>query len=107
MNKHILYATGVGLILSDIIPTPADALYFKIEKNLRDKWKSGEISPNKYWTYETLAYYGLNPLWWSIVLGASYFTKGDYVKKATVGLSLLGAGAVIGVIYSNLRKDKK
>ena len=29
----ILYAGAIGLILSDIIPTPADALYFHTEKN--------------------------------------------------------------------------
>ncbi len=38
-----LYSAGIGLVLSDIIPTPADAAYFWAEKKLRDKWKNGEI----------------------------------------------------------------
>jgi len=104
-GNAILYATMIGLIASDIIPTPADAIYFKIERNLRDKWKAGTITPKQYWTYEGLAYYGLNPLWWSLVLGATIFTKGDYTQKMKVGVTILGAGAVIGVLYSNVRKD--
>ena len=35
--KGVLYAGLLGLLVSDILPTPADALYFYIERNLRDK----------------------------------------------------------------------
>lgn len=41
----VLYGLGIGLVLSDVIPTVGDGLYFKIERNLRDKWKRGEITP--------------------------------------------------------------
>jgi hypothetical protein len=34
-----------------------------------------------------------------------YFTKGDVKDKAKIGLIIVGAGAVVGVIYRNYTKD--
>lgn len=104
-SNGVLYAGAVGLILSDIIPTPADALYFHTEKKLRDQWKAGKITPQKYWSRTAMSYYLYNPIWWTIVLGAVYYTKGDVKDKAKIGLMLVGAGAVVGVIYRNYKKD--
>ena len=103
--QGVLYAGAVGLLLSDVIPTPADALYFYTEKRLRDKWKNNEITPEKYWTRSASAYYLYNPVWWGLVLAALYFTKGDVKDKAKIGLAIVGAGAVVGVIYRNYTKD--
>ena len=103
----VLYAGAVGLILSDIIPTPADALYFYTEKKLRDKWKNGEIAPEKYWKKTAMAYYLYNPIWWILVLAVVYNIEGDLEKKAKIGLALAGAGAVIGIIYRNYSQDIK
>jgi hypothetical protein len=52
-----------------------------------------------------LYYYGLNPIWWSLVLGALVLTKGTYTSKLKVGLTIVGAGAVIGVLNKNIKKD--
>jgi hypothetical protein len=101
----VLYAGAVGLILSDIIPTPADAVYFYYEKKLRDQWKSGKISPKQYWSKSVSAYYLLNPIWWTGVLATLYYVKGDVKQKAKIGLAVVGVGAVIGIIYRNYRKD--
>lgn len=103
----VLYAGAAGLLLSDIIPTPADALYFHTEKRLRDKWKNNEITPEKYWLKTAAAYYLYNPVWWGLVITAMYFTKGDVKDKAKIGLIIVGAGAVVGVIYRNYTKDIK
>jgi len=101
----VLYAGAVGLILSDIIPTPADALYFYTEKKLRDKWKNGEITPEKYWKKTAMAYYLYNPIWWILVLAVMYNIEGDLAKKAKIGLAIAGAGAVVGMIYRNYSQD--
>lgn len=101
----VLYAGAVGLILSDIIPTPADALYFYTEKKLRDKWKNGEITPEKYWKKTAMAYYLYNPIWWILVLAVMYNIEGDLAKKAKIGLAIAGAGAVVGIIYRNYSQD--
>lgn len=105
-GNALLYAGAVGLLLSDVIPTPADALYFRLQQKNKAKLQSGEITPTQYWTRDAIYYYGLNPLWWSIVLGALYFTKGDYTQKAKVGLGLLATGVVVGVIHRNIKKDE-
>ena len=105
-HTGVLYAGAIGLLLSDIIPTPADGLYFYAERKLKDKLESKLITPEQYWTRSALAYYGYNPIWWGLVLGAMVLTKGDYKQKAKVGLGIIGAGAVLGVIHKNIESDK-
>ena len=106
-GNAILYAGAIGLLISDVIPTPADALYFYLQRKNKDKLNKGEITPKKYWTRSALYYYGLNPIWWTIVLGAMYYTKGDYTSKAKVGIGLLASGIVVGVIHKNIKKDEE
>jgi len=104
-HSKLLLATGVGLVLSDIIPTPADALYF----NLQQKWKAeledGKITPNQYWTKDAAAYYGLNPIWWLGVLGATFLIGKTDKQRMGVFVTLLAGGVVIGVISKNIKKD--
>jgi hypothetical protein len=106
-HTGLLYAGAIGLLLSDIIPTPADGLYFYTERKLKEKLENGTITSSQYWNYSALAYYGYNPIWWSIVLGSIVLTKGDYKQKAKVGLAVIGAGAVIGVLHKNIEIDKE
>ena len=101
----IIYAGAIGLILSDIIPTPADALYFYTEKKLRDQWVNKTITPKQYWVRSASAYYLYNPIWWTLVLGAMHYTEGGFKQKAKIGLIAIGAGAVIGMIYRNYKVD--
>jgi hypothetical protein len=103
----VLYAGAVGLILSDVIPTPADALYYYTEKKLREKWKNGEITPEKYWEKTAMAYYLYKPIWWILVVAVVYNIPGDLTKKAKVGMSIVGAGALIGIISRNYSQDIK
>ena len=106
-GNAIIYAGALGLLLSDIVPTPADALYFYIQQKNKAKLQKGEITPKKYWSQEAVLYYGLNPLWWTIVLSAIYFTKGDYTQKAKVGLGVIAAGVVVSVLHKNIKKDEE
>lgn len=106
-GNALLYAGALGLLLSDVLPTPADIWYFNLEKNLRDKWQKKEISPTQYWERKTLYYYGPNALWWSLVLGAVVLTGKDFNQKLKVGFGLISLGAVVAVIYKNIRQDIK
>ncbi len=103
----ILYAGLIGLALSDIIPTPADALYFYNQQRLKEKFAKKEITANKYWFKEGANYYGLNLLWWLTVIGVVSITKGGLKRKASVGIGMVAAGAVLGVIALNIKKDKE
>lgn len=106
-GNAILYAGAIGLLLSDVIPTPADALYFNLQQKNKAKLEKGDITPKQYWTRDAVLYYGLNPLWWSVVLATLYYTKGDYTTKAKVGIGLIAAGAVVAVLHKNIRKDEE
>jgi len=106
-GNAILYAGAIGLLLSDVIPTPADGLYFYLQQKNKAKLQAKEITPKQYWVRDAAYYYGLNPIWWGLVLGSLYLTKGDYTQKAKVGIALIAAGAVIGVLNKNIKKDEK
>lgn len=106
-GNAILYAGTIGLLLSDLIPTPADAIYFRLQEKNKTLLEQNKITPRQFWTRDALMYYGLNPIWWSLVLGAVVFTKGDVSQKAKVGIALVGAGAVIGVLAKNIREEEK
>jgi hypothetical protein len=105
-GNAILYAGALGLILSDVIPTPADAIYFSLQQKNKAKLEAKELTPKQYWTRDAVMYYGLNPLWWSLVFGAVYLTKGDYNQKLKVGFGLLATGVVVGVLNKNIKKDE-
>lgn len=105
-GNAVVYAGALGLLLSDIIPTPADAIYFTLQQKNKSKLEKGEITPEQYWTRDAIYYYGLNPIWWAMVLGAIYVTKGDYTNKLKIGMGVIGAGAVFGVLSKNIEKDK-
>lgn len=104
-SNGVLYAGAVGIILSDIIPTPAEAVFYYREKNLREKWEEGKITPEQYFrgSYQSLHY--SKSIWWIGVLGAMYFKKGNTNQKAMFGLALVGGGAIAGMVYKMMRKD--
>ena len=58
-----IYVLMIGLLLSDIIPTPGDALFFSYTRGLRDKYINKEITPKQYWDRTAAGYYFFNALW--------------------------------------------
>jgi hypothetical protein len=103
----MLYVAGISFILADAIPTPADAYYFNFQQKNKQKLEEGKIVPKQYWTREATAYYLSNIVWWSLVLGAMVYTKGDYTQKAKVGLGIIAGGVVLSVIHKNIKKDEE
>ena len=104
-GEAVLYAGLIGLIVSDILPTPADGVYFRLMAKNKAKLESGEITPRQYWTRDAILYYGLNPLWWSLVALTVVSVKGDLNDKLKWGIALVGAGAVIGVLNKNIKEE--
>jgi hypothetical protein len=76
-----------------------------MEKN-KQLLNKGEITPKQYWTRDAVMYYGLNPLWWLLVLGIVIKTKGGLDNKVKWGLGLVSAGVVIGVISKNIKEEE-
>jgi hypothetical protein len=104
-ESKILLAGGIGLILSDIIPTPADAWYFKLQSKWKSELEDKKITPKQYWTKNALAYYGLNPLYWSGILAITFAIGQNPREKLGIFAALLAGGAVIGVLSKNIKKD--
>lgn len=101
----LLYALGAGLFLSDLIPTPADGVYFAYQRNNKEKLEKGELNPKQYWLRDAAGYYGFNALWWGSILSASYFLGKDYTQKRNLMLGLIAGGVVVSVLNSNIKKD--
>ena len=106
-KTNLLYALGVGLLLSDLIPTPADALYFYKQRKNKQKLENKEITPKQYWIRDAMGYYGFNALWWSSVLGATILLGKDYKQKRDILIGLVAGGLVVGVIAKNIKKDEE
>jgi uncharacterized membrane protein YkvI len=106
-NTKLLYAVGVGLILSDIIPTPADALVFYRQRINKQALEKGEITPKQYWEREAFNYYALNPIWWLGVLGITHAFGNTYEQKRNILIGLVAGGVVLGVLAKNIKKDEE
>lgn len=106
-GEAVLYGSLIGLVVSDIIPTPADAVYFRMMEVNKRLLEENKITPRQYWTRDAALYYGLNPIWWLLVLGVVVNTKGGLDNKLKLGVALIGAGAVFGVISKNIREEEQ
>jgi hypothetical protein len=106
-GNAIVYAGALGLLASDIIPTPADSAYLYLQRKLKEKQLKGEITSKQYWTYESISYYTLNPIYWALVLGAVYLTKGGYMNKIKIGGTIIASGALLAVIHKNIVEEEK
>jgi hypothetical protein len=105
-DNGLLFAALAGLVLSDIIPTPGDALYFHYVKKWRDMWSAGKLTSRQFWTKEALAYYTFNSTWWLIVGFATFATPGKAQNKLKTLLALTGVGIVAGVLIKNVKSDE-
>ena len=106
-GNAVLIAGIAGLVFSDIIPTPGDALYFWQQQRLKKKLNDHKITPKAYWIKEASGYYLYNSIWWALVGTAVLITKGDFHQKMKIGLGCIGAGVVIAVIVKNIHKDEE
>lgn len=105
-GNGVFIAGMIGLVASDIIPTPGDALYFWDQQRLKKKLENKEITAKQYWLKNAAGYYLYNSLWWGAVFGISMLAGGSFSHKMKIALALTGGGAVIGVIHQNIKKDK-
>jgi xanthine/uracil permease len=106
-GNGILLAGIVGLILSDIIPTPGDALYFWDQQRLRQNMEKGSITVKAYWRKNAEGYYLFNSGWWLLTGIIVMKTGKTFDQKLKIMTSLISAGAVIAVILKNIKKDEQ
>lgn len=102
-----VYIGMLGLLLSDLIPTPADGVYFWYQRKIRLELENKQITPSQYWRRDAASYYLFNALWWILVIFLTVGAKGDAKHKLKVLFIILGAGAIIGVIANNIKRDNE
>lgn len=102
-----LYLMLMGMFVGNLAPSVGDAVFFRVEKSLRDKWKRGELSASRYWAYNTAAYYGIPFTYWFAIFLLIINIEGDYQKKLKISMFLIGGGIAAGVILKAIQTDKK
>jgi hypothetical protein len=105
-GNAVLLAGLIGLVASDIIPTPGDAVYFWDQQRLKKMLNDKKITAEQYWLKNAAGYYLYNSGWWALVMGTVMLSKGDFNSKLKLLLALAGGGFVVGVILKNIKKDQ-
>ena len=107
-GNTIIYTALISAILANCTPTLADSLFF----HLQDKWtkekEDGTLSVEGFWWRDFASYYLVTASYYGVILLTMIaLGKTSYSTKAKILLSLVGGGAVVGVIFKNIQTDKK
>ena len=106
-GESALYVLLIGMAMGNLLPTPSDALYMKLQAGLRDKWKKGEITATQYWEKNVWYYYSVPFLYWGALALVVINIKTSYQNKLKVAGALVGAGVALGIILKLLANDKE
>jgi hypothetical protein len=102
----VVYSALAGLLLTDAIPNPGDALAAMNEKSLREQMENGEITSTVYRKKTINASSLYAPLWWGSVLLATFARKGDGIAKAKFAGLLVLSGALLGIALGGTKKTQ-
>lgn len=106
LGSLLVYSALIGLMLTDAVPNPGDALASLKEKSLRQKMEDGQITDSKYrkGTIDAASLYA--PIWWAGSLLAVFAYKGDALAKGKLaGLLVLG-GVLTALALDATQKPK-
>ena len=107
INTKLLHAVGVGIVLSDIIPTQPEAVAF-YRKNISNQ-PLGENNPKQkqFCGKEVFNYYAMNPIWWLGVLGITPISCKTYEQKRNILIGLVSCNTVPKLFEKNINKYKE
>lgn len=101
-----LYALLIGMSLGNLCPSVSDGIFFRVERNLRQKYKNGVLTPRQFYVRNTLAYYLIPFTYWAALALVIFNIKGDYHKKLKISVAAIGAGVVVGIILKMVQSDE-
>ena len=102
-----LYTLMLGMIAGNITPSVSDAIFFRVEQSLRDKWKRGELTAEQFWKKNTISYYLIPCTYWIFITLLVVNVRGSYHDKLKWAVALVGSGVALGVIMKLMQNDKK
>ena len=94
---------GVGAVVATVAPSPADMLYFYVERWLDDH--RYELSPTKYWLYRAANYYFTDTAWHMGLLLWILFSHRPVSEKAEIYFSMIAAGATVAILFDFIRDE--
>lgn len=95
---------GIGMMISDLIPTPADAIWIMCERWLEKNRMN--LSPEEYWGRKMLAYYLPNAGYWLGITLLIYYLKFPFEDKLKIFIGLISGGAIVGFVLKYILEDK-
>jgi hypothetical protein len=107
-SDHAVTALYLSLLAGaffNFIPDPTDALQFYLERKWRIQLEKKEITPKAFWEKRLESFYLIDSVWWLVVLGIVILFGKGIEQKAWIAGGIIGGGAVIGIIFSNIKKD--
>jgi len=96
---------GVGAAVATLAPSPTDVIYFYVERWLDDH--RNQISPTRYWGLKAANYYFTDSAWHFLLLAWILASKKPVDEKAEIYFSLVGAGAVVAVLFDFIHEETK
>jgi len=107
-GNALIYMALIAAILANCTPTIADGIYFNLQQKWEQEKEEGKITPEQFWTYDLMGYYGVTAGYYVVLLLTMLaLGKTDYSTKSKILLSIVGGGVVIGVAMKNAQKDKE
>ena len=106
-GNAIIYTALIAAAAANLIPTPADSIYFMRQQKLKEQLEKGEISVEHYWYHDIGGYYLYTATYYGLIIATIAAIGGSYKTNARILLGLAGAGLVVGVMFRNIQKDKE
>jgi hypothetical protein len=103
-QNAMIYAALAGVVVSDLLPTPAMTIARARIKLLQFKQKDGQLSQEDIEKELSKTYAYVLPAWWIAVFSAVHFNKGGFYEKAKIAILMVGAGALVGMIGNKTLK---
>lgn len=105
-GNALIYTAVIAAIVANCTPTPADAIYFRRQQVDKALLNDQKITPKQFWLRNTFGYYFYTAAWYGAVLLVVTSANVDYKTKAKIGIALLSAGIIVGVVSKNIQKDQ-
>ncbi len=106
-GNALIFTALAAAALANLVPTPADALYFARQQKLKADLEDGKISIENYWWHDISGYYIYTAGYYLALFGVLYAMNNTQSKNIKIMAALVGAGVVVGVGFLNIKKDKE
>lgn len=106
-GNAIIFTALLAAIVANVLPTPADVLFFNAQSSDKTKLENGQITPKQYWMRDMLGYYGYTASWYLALFIILQAAGGSYKNNARILIAVLSAGLIVGVFNKNVKKDNE